>query len=395
MGITRLKMKCKPGDFTVDEVTEIPMDPEGEFAVYRLKKEGWNTVDVLREVSRQYSLSPALLAYGGKKDRYGATSQAVTIRNRRNLSFTDKHYSLELLGFSRRPMGPHFIKGNRFVIVVRDLKSEDAQRAVQGADAVRRDGLPNYFDDQRFGGLDPDHGFLGEKILKRHWNGALKCALLSIHHEDKKEEKQRKRTLGLNWRDWKACRQAARTRLERQVFDALLRDPRSSPRLLEGVAREDLHMAASAYQSHLWNEMTRRLFRAKKMTGLLTYPGAAGDYLFYDRLPEKDRKYFLSLTVPLMAAKAKIPDTLTRKVYEELLSGESIGPSLLNRIKVRQVEFSPVLRAVILQPEDLSFSTDKDDLYPGKTKLTISFRLPRGAYGTMVVKRFFAESSAS
>ena len=45
-----IKIKVKPEDFIVEEVADISTSDTGDFCVYRLKKRGWNTVDVLKNL---------------------------------------------------------------------------------------------------------------------------------------------------------------------------------------------------------------------------------------------------------------------------------------------------------------------------------------------------------
>ena len=44
-------------------------------------------------------------------------------------------------------------------------------------------------------------------------------------------------------------------------------------------------------------------------------------------------------------------------------------------------------RAPIMRPMDLLMTRGSDELYPRRTRLTLEFELPRGAYATLIVKR--------
>jgi tRNA pseudouridine13 synthase len=60
---------------------------------------------------------------------------------------------LHYLGQVAAPYGPKAVVGNRFRIVIRDLSSSEARQALDALDEVRQEGVPNYFDDQRFGSV--------------------------------------------------------------------------------------------------------------------------------------------------------------------------------------------------------------------------------------------------
>ncbi|MEK7297017.1 MAG: tRNA pseudouridine(13) synthase TruD, partial [Planctomycetota bacterium] len=59
-----IKIKVNPEDFVVEEVAGLPMRKHGNFCVYRLKKRGWNTVDVLKRISQTFCIPFSDLSYG-------------------------------------------------------------------------------------------------------------------------------------------------------------------------------------------------------------------------------------------------------------------------------------------------------------------------------------------
>ncbi|MDD5066433.1 MAG: tRNA pseudouridine(13) synthase TruD, partial [bacterium] len=178
----KLKIKTEPGDFIVEELADLPLEKRRRpYAVYLLKKRNWNTVDLLLNLSKKLNIPFKDLSYGGKKDRYGLTSQYITIRERPYLNLETENYSLKFIGFMLDPMTAHFIRGNHFKITVRNLSPADLKKASEGIRQTAVYGYPNYFDDQRFGSYDAVQGFLGEKVIRKHYNGALKIYLTAVH----------------------------------------------------------------------------------------------------------------------------------------------------------------------------------------------------------------------
>ena len=123
-------IKARPEDFIVEERAALPLREAGEFRAYRLTKSGWNTLDLVRLLARTCGVSPAAIAYGGKKDRHGVTSQFLTIRDARDFSREERNFRLEFKGFMDRAMGPDLIQANEFRIVLRDLSG--AAQQVEG-----------------------------------------------------------------------------------------------------------------------------------------------------------------------------------------------------------------------------------------------------------------------
>ena len=160
----KLKIKSSPDDFQVEEIATLALEKRGSFAVYRLEKRGWNTVDALFEIARQLKVPFENFSYGGKKDRHAVTSQWVTFKGQKISEIAGKAFTLTFCGFSDRPMGPDLIDGNRFQIAVRALTAGQVESAAAEICRVKEFGYPNYFDDQRFGSFDPVQGFIGENF---------------------------------------------------------------------------------------------------------------------------------------------------------------------------------------------------------------------------------------
>ncbi len=170
-------IKRLPADFIVEEQADLPLRPAGEFRVYSLQKSDWTTPDLIRQISLSARIPANRFSYGGKKDKHGRTSQFIAVQDPRDLGRRSKDFSLEAVGFMDRPMGPDLIRANSFTVTVRDLT--DTRSYKRNAEEIGRSGFPNYFDDQRFRSYDPERGYFAEKILRRHWNGALQVYLTS------------------------------------------------------------------------------------------------------------------------------------------------------------------------------------------------------------------------
>lgn len=466
-----IKVKVKPEDFIVEEVADLPLQKDGNFRVYLLKKRGWNTVDILKMLSRKFSIPYSYFSYGGKKDKYALTSQYITIarqitptsqgrdfvamarqshhERRHILSLSkdqsndewgvkkscikppnsrfhakdkevrsnsislheypvpqkvdEENYSLSLVGYMDRPMGPDLITGNRFQIVVRNLTGDDLALALHEIDRVKKDGYPNYFDDQRFGSFDARQGFIAEKILKKHYNGALKIYFSSIHPEDSKEEKEHRKFFYENWGNWQACLKGATSKFEKETFRYLEKHPKGFIPILQRISHEKMVLFFSAYQSHIWNEVLRKIIRSfsndsfmsgngqtcLSVPGLKISKGIAGDYVFYTQLDDRSKAYLSTLVIPMPASNIRMPDTFTENLFSEVLKENNLKSPMFNIRKLRQAFFKGIERKAIVTPEDLSVDSAKDEIYQGKRKLILKFFLPRGCYGTIFIKRLF------
>jgi tRNA pseudouridine13 synthase len=378
-------IKARPEDFIVEERAVLPLRPAGDYRVYRLTKSGLTTPDLVRRLARVCGVSPAAIAYGGKKDRHGRTSQFVTIRDARDFSREERNYRLEFQGFMDRPMGPDLIQANDFRIVIRDLSGTESS---EGAlPAVRRFGVPNFFDDQRFRSFDPERGFFAEKVLRRHYNGALQVYLTSTTPEMTSAERERRRGFFEKWRDWPACQEAASSREEKMIFGYLAAHPKEFARALHKLPQDEVSMRYSSFQSHLWNELVRRRIR-DLVPDAAAVAGAEGDYLFWRTLDGPVEAALKDLSLPTASPHMVFPDERTEALFEAILRERGLRLSEFRTRALRKVYFKSFPRRVVIHPENLEMrGTAPDDLHPGRRMIELSFALPRGAYATMVVKR--------
>lgn len=385
----KIKIKTRPEDFIVEEIAELPLKNRGDFCVYRLEKSRHNTIELLAILADKFKLPLKCFSYGGRKDKHAKTSQYIAVKSRKNIEIKAVGYVLKLCGYMDRPMGPDLIQGNSFKITVRELTQEDVDSALKEKTSVESFGYPNYFDDQRFGSVDPVQGFLAEKILQGHFNGALKIYLTAMSGSDRKDERERKLYFYRNWKDWQACLAKSKTRFEREAFSGLVKGPDGFITALKKIPREQLSIYFSAYQSYIWNEVLRCLIKERFGTNLLICPGLAGDYVFYSELKPQEYAGFETLTIPTMPVKTKIDDTIIAKVYQSVLEKNKIKNALFNKLKIRQAFFKSTMRQAIIKPQNLIIHVTEDELYKGKYKLVLNFYLTRGSFGTMFLKRLF------
>ncbi len=378
-------IKAVPEDFVVEERADLPLRPSGEFRVYLLKKRHWNTLDLIHHLSRLHGLPSSLYSYGGKKDKHGLTSQFITIRKAADLSLRGKGFSLESRGFMGRPMGPDLLTGNAFAVTIRNLDGFSSLDL--NLEEVRKTGFPNFFDDQRFRSYDPEKGFFAEKIVKRHWNGALQVALTSEGPEDRRADRERKSALFKNWKDWPLLLSLAEVFLEKRVFGFLAEHPKDYKRALQRIPEEEVSMLYSAFQSHLWNETLRRIIRLE-VADCIEVPGREGGYVFWPGLDAKALARLRALEIPTAAPRMEFADDLSRSLFDEILEEKGLSRGSFRTKGLHRVYFRTVRRKALVIPEEAKvLFAGNDERHPGRKKWTLSFVLPRGSYGTMLVKR--------
>jgi tRNA pseudouridine13 synthase len=168
-----MKLKQRPQDFRVTELLDFEESRDGEFFVHRLRKERMDTLEALDRIARAAGVKRPSLAYAGLKDRQAVTEQYISILGKR-IDHEEEGLSCKFVGRSNEAISSKMSRGNRFRIIVRDLSRFDATRLRRNKASVTQHGLPNYFDDQRFGCLEHGQGLVALSLAKGRPDEALR-----------------------------------------------------------------------------------------------------------------------------------------------------------------------------------------------------------------------------
>ena len=388
-----MKIKVIPEDFRVIEKINLSIKPQGRYSIYRLVKRNWSTLDLVDYLKRKYHLTT--IRYAGLKDRYAYSVQYVSIIGNGPAEIKEENFSLHFIGKSDHPVTRDYLVGNSFHITLRDLTQDAIAQIKPVLELTKRDGLPNYYDEQRFGSIRHGKGFFTQKLLAKHFNGALKLYIATPAAIDDQKTRAVKNFLALHWGDWERLRQYTTliqsqktVRQFRPVLNYLTKHPNDLKGALCQINRPMLELLIVAYQSFLWNEILAELLNSLKLK-LYRYPYLAGNFLFYHELPEAIRSYLAKLSIPAPSPKAIFPSEKIEQITNEILWREGLVlRDLKLPIRIRGVFFKPFDRKALVFPERLKIKDiTEDERYPGRLKLELSFFLPKGSYATILVKR--------
>lgn len=384
-----MKLKCIPADFQVDEQVTL-RSSGGPFALYLLTKQSIGTLEAIDQIVNRWNIPRSQIAWAGLKDRHARTSQYVTIKGGPKQGLQFGGIELKYLGYASRPVHPRDIVSNRFTVVLRDMDAAEIAAAKKTLTEVERDGLPNYFDEQRFGSLGESGVFIAQPWCKGDYEKALWLALAEHNDHDRPDEREQKRLLRENWGKWPAAK-AALARSHRRSVITFLADKPDRPDFKRALAlvRQDLRsLWLAAYQSHLWNQMLAAVLEVNcRPEDLRRQRIARQDLPFFTALPEEHRAWLHAFQMPLPSARLHLEPGDLKDLIDDVMAAEGME---LREVRVkypRDAFFSRGERPAIFLPEYLTHETAADDLYPGRSKLTLKFTLRRGSYATIFVKR--------
>jgi tRNA pseudouridine13 synthase len=148
------RIREKPEDFQVQEIPAYTPSGSGEHLMIEIEKTGLATDQVVRCLADHLGLAPREVGTAGLKDRHAVTRQwlSVPARVQAKLDSFD-HPAIRVLAADLHPnkLKTGHLRGNRFLIRVRDPAGVDRARLQERVDALIEKGVPNYFGPQRFG----------------------------------------------------------------------------------------------------------------------------------------------------------------------------------------------------------------------------------------------------
>jgi len=387
-----MKMKASPEDFRVEEQSSLEVsDRPGPYAVYRLEKRSWDTFDLLDVLARRLGVARRDVTVAGIKDRHGATRQLVAVRGLagRPREIRDEHYVAAPGGWTDAPLSARSIAANRFSLVLRDMDRTEAARCLENLETIRRDGLPNYFDEQRFGSARHGGGFMGKELFLGRRERALRLYFTPSKHDDRRT-REMKRCVLEHWGRWRECLPLARADSAR-VLERLVASPRAFRQALLAMDRRFLVFVLNAYQSYLFNELLAGVVRRESLargfaTRVLRY--GVGEFVFPVELGDEARAALAGRYLPVPGWDTDVDEPDVQEELDAVLAREGIGLADLRARQLPRISAHGVARAAWMRLSDAAAGEPRDDdRYPGKLALAISFTLPRGCYATLVTKR--------
>ncbi len=345
MAKTMYTIKQQSADFIVKEISTIIPQEQGRYGYFLLKKEQRNTLDVVKEISRRLHIGEKQIGFAGSKDKHGITEQVISITGasrEKILGLKLDNAYLTFLGSGNTPLCLGDLSGNSFEIVVRNLAPE-----LKREEITISNYLENYFDEQRF---SSHNVVVGKALLIKDFAEAVKHI--------RKDECER--------------------HLQEHPCDYV-----GALRLLPIRL---LRMYINAFQSSLWNRTLAEYLKRHNPTGRVV-AFSQGD-LFFVKQPEQWKNF----KIPLVGFGEIIADDQEIvEIIERLLREEGITRTNFIIKQIPEITIEGELRSAVVNVNEIVVGEVEDDeLNSEMKKVGVTFRLPKGSYATMVIKRIFS-----
>jgi tRNA pseudouridine13 synthase len=386
-----VKLKQVPEDFKVEEISGFELSPEsGEYKLYLLEKRGLESFYILDYLSRKNGIPRGDIGIAGLKDRHAVTRQYLTIPSRYDIKTAgEENFRVSFLGYVRKKISSGDLLGNRFEIVVRDLRKGELSGVYQKAESLPSSGVPNYFDSQRFGSAVWGE-FIAKALLLGDYEKAVRIYLTQYSKSEDKKIKDEKRMIRASWCDFRGLE------LRNKGFARIVREYLETGSWLKAYRRIPSNlreMFVSAYQSFLWNECVKEvLSRSVDRRSLYPIDYNAGSLLFYRKL-SKEEEGKIPATFKTVSHRMQ-PTEYEKDIILDVLSKEGLSTPDFDIMKKTGNFFKTHERKIIVKPADFKISQpERDELNSGsgkkRLKISVSFTLPKGSYATVITKKLF------
>jgi tRNA pseudouridine13 synthase len=385
-----MRIKVTPDDFVVEEHIGLQLAAAGPWAIYRLRKSGLTTLQARERIAAQLKLANQRVVFPALKDKEAVATQFFAIPAGYPPTVSGERFDAERVGFCGRPLRGSDVVGNAFRIVLRDLDATHVVQLARSLEACGATGIPNYFDEQRFGSFSSEAGFIGKTILLRDAEGAVRAYLTQPFQGDPREVRAFKERAAALWPAWGEMMQAApRPSNYRSLLTFLLDHPEDFRRALNLIPQRLLALYLAAYQSYLWNRIAAAFLQT-------VYAHAAAP-LAHVRVVDQDfpvhRGWSPSLedlrdaSIPLLHHRAQVDSPDLAEIVGNVLQAEGLALEDLKARILTKAYLPKGNRPLLVFAEHLRIDEPRaDERFAGRVKLTVRFVLARGSYASLLLK---------
>lgn len=144
-------------DFVVEEIPVYTPSGEGQHLFVTFCKRGLTTFQAVERIATLLQVPPRSTGTAGLKDRHAVTTQTASFEYPvvRPLPSLDdlKSDEISVLALARHgnKLKTGHLKGNRFKVTIRGIAPEEIQNVLDEFEQIGKNGMPNWYGEQRFG----------------------------------------------------------------------------------------------------------------------------------------------------------------------------------------------------------------------------------------------------
>ena len=391
--------RVRPEDFEVEELGLVEPSGVGSHCWLWIEKRELGTVEAVRHLARALERRPEDFSYAGRKDARAISRQWICVEHVDPVGLEELPLpGMRVLRALRhdRKLRLGQLRGNRFRLLLRELRKSEEGRLGAALECLRSGGLPNYFGSQRFGRRGLTHE-LGSLLLRGEFEAYL-LALASEQHapESAPREQLREALRGGTRGDHRRLKELAPA-LDPDlaaVARQLARRPLDLAWAVRAIPARSRQFHISAVQSRIFN----RGLSARLAGGELLEPGdraiefatmnegrGGGQPLALDisgpdleAWRERARRLEVAASGALPGGGVRELEGRPAEVEAQALAAEGLSPEDFRRGPTRERPLG-ARRPLLVPLEQLRW-----EFVPGGCQL--DFVLPRGSYATSLLE---------
>jgi tRNA pseudouridine13 synthase len=362
------KIRTQMEDFQVSEILSkkamATISQEGNYTVYKLKKQGIDTNHSLSNIFKKHHLRLKSL---GLKDASAITEQFVYAEKKIKPidSVSEKKYSIKRIGFVKKPLSKKDMIGNQFKIRIVDASNE-----IEQFNDYKK--ILNFYGYQRFGSKRPVTHLIGKAIIQKDYEKAIHFLLSYTSKYDSAENSKLRENLSDRSNFSKLLPEIPfQMDLERTVVNQMIQDenPKNALRALPLNIRR---FFVQAYQSFLFNKTLSAAFT----DGEELFLSQQGD-VCYDKngnLGKFSNDPDQRLSIPFVGY-AYYKKTRFNYQISKILESEEVSPKDFFLKDMQELSNEGGFRNSSIKCEDIKANQNM-----------ITFTLSRGSFATIVLR---------
>lgn len=361
-----------------DQVYENKKDYK--YLLVDLEKYNLSTTSAINDISRYLRISKRKIGYAGLKDKRAITCQKISICDppkERIEKFYYKNVKIYNAVWSNKEITIGDLEKNKFTLTVRNIKElnkEDLEKQfLKFKEEIDKNGVINYFGEQRFGGVRSITHKVGKLLLKRKYKEAVLLYLTETSQLEKEEIKNARKELKENLDFGKAAATfPVRDGYERQMLNHLAKFPTDFLGAIKVLPVSIQYLFIHAYQAYLFNELINE--RINRGFGL--------EKIDDDKVNENGE-----IVYPLFGYESSFSSGVLGEIQRDLFEREDINIGEFYNKDHSVLSSKGDFREIKISAYDLSLlNIEEDDLNLGSLKLTFSFVLDKGNYATNIAR---------
>lgn len=381
-------IKDRAEDFFVEELPLYEPSGEGTHTYFVIEKRGMTTMAAVQAVARALGRRPRDIGYAGLKDARAVTRQTLSVEH----VDPDRVSTLDITGLTVLSVAQHrnklkrgHLRGNRFVLKIRETDPTAKPRAKEILDLLADRGVPNYFGPQRFG-VRGDNWLIGRSVIRGDFDRAMSVMLGEPGPLDHGDVLKARRSYDAGQLQDAADAWPYHHNQQRRACRAMIKSNGNPRRGWQSVDRTLRDLFVSAYQSHMFNHvLADRIGGLDSIeTGDLAWKHANGACFRVENAAIEQPRcdaFEISPTGPIFGQRMTEASGLPGQRESRILSDEGLE---LSSFSTRNgVSANGVRRPLRVPLNSPAFDDGTDEW---GHFLSLSFALPPGSYATCVVR---------